>query len=46
MSYAARMSVVCVCVLAFVVSAFAQGPCLTASKFGPQDQLGNLAKIL
>ena len=45
MTSAARMPVVCVCVLVFVVSAFAQGPCLTASKFGPQDQLGNLNHI-
>jgi len=45
MSYAARMSVVCVCVLVFGASSFAQGPCLTASKFGPQDQLGNLNHV-
>ncbi len=45
MSYAARMSVVCVCVLVFCVSSLAQGPCLTASKFGPQDQLGNLNHV-
>ena len=45
MSTAARMSVVCISVLAFVVSASAQGPCLTASKFGPQDQLGNLNHV-
>jgi kynurenine formamidase len=40
-----RMLVVCVCVLFFAVSAFAQGPCLTASKFGPQDQIGNLNHV-
>src|SRR5688500_20276285 len=45
MSHAARMSVVCVCVLVFGASAFAQGPCLTASKFGPQDQVGNLNHV-
>ena len=45
MNSAARMSAVCVIALMFVVSAYAQGPCLTASKFGPQDQIGNLNHV-
>ena len=45
MNSAARMSAVCFIVLMFVVRANAQGPCLTASKFGPQDQIGNLNHI-
>jgi kynurenine formamidase len=42
MNSAARLSAVCVIIVVFVMSAYAQGPCLTASKFGPQDQIGNL----
>jgi kynurenine formamidase len=42
MSSAFRLAVVCVSLVVFTVIAFAQGPCLTASKFGPQDQIGNL----
>ena len=45
MTSAARMSVVFVCFIVFTVSSSAQGPCLTASKFGPQDQLGNLNHV-
>ena len=45
MNSAAKMSAVCVVVLMFVTSARAQGPCLTASKFGPQDQIGNLNHV-
>ena len=32
-------------VLLLTVSANAQGPCLTASKFGPSDQIGNLNHV-
>jgi kynurenine formamidase len=39
-----RLAVVCVTVL-FTVDAYAQGPCLTASKFGPTDQIGNVNNI-
>ena len=45
MSSAARMSAVCVVVLMCIAGARAQGPCLTASKFGPQDQIGNLNHV-
>ena len=42
MSSAARLAVVFVFVVVFMIDAYGQGPCLTASKFGPQDQIGNL----
>ncbi|MDQ3133638.1 MAG: cyclase family protein [Acidobacteriota bacterium] len=43
MNSAARLSAVCVIVVVFTVVAQAQqNPCLTASKFGPDDQIGNL----
>ena len=42
MSLAARLAVVFVFVVVFMIDAYGQGPCLTASKFGPQDQIGNL----
>ncbi|HJQ71237.1 MAG TPA: cyclase family protein [Blastocatellia bacterium] len=43
MNSRARLSVACAFVVAFAVCARAQqSPCLTASKFGPKDQIGNL----
>ncbi|HET8781785.1 MAG TPA: cyclase family protein, partial [Pyrinomonadaceae bacterium] len=39
-----RLAVVCVIVL-ITVDVYAQGPCLTASKFGPTDQIGNVNNI-
>ena len=39
-----RLAVVCVIVLV-TVDTYAQGPCLTASKFGPTDQIGNVNHI-
>lgn len=43
MSSAARLSAACAIVVVFTVGARAQQkPCLTASKFGPADQIGNL----
>ena len=43
MSFAARLSAACAIVVVFTVGARAQQkPCLTASKFGPADQIGNL----
>ncbi|HEX5733277.1 MAG TPA: cyclase family protein [Blastocatellia bacterium] len=43
MTSAARLSAACAIVVVFTVSALAQQkPCLTASKFGPADQIGNL----
>ncbi len=39
-----KLAVVCLFVL-FTVAAHAQGPCLTASKFGPTDQIGNVNLI-
>ena len=38
----ATMPVVFVAVLFFTAGVYAQGPCLTASKFGPTDQIGNM----
>src|SRR5918992_5447015 len=32
-------------VLVVTLNAYAQGPCLTASKFGPTDQIGNLNHV-
>lgn len=32
-------------ILFSVISIYAQGPCLTASKFGPTDQIGNLNHV-
>jgi hypothetical protein len=45
MSFAARLSLASVCFVVFSASAFAQGPCSTASKFGPQDQIGNVNHV-
>ena len=45
MNSAARMSAVSVIVVMCALGAYAQGPCLTASKFGPQDQIGNLNHV-
>jgi len=43
MNSAARLSTACALVAVFAVGAHAQQkPCLTASKFGPDDQIGNL----
>ena len=43
MNSAARLSAACAFVVVFAVGAQArQKPCLTASKFGPDDQIGNL----
>jgi hypothetical protein len=43
MNSAAGLSVACALVVVFAVSSHAQKkPCLTASKFGPGDQIGNL----
>ena len=39
-----RLPIVCAIVL-FTVDGYAQGPCLTASKFGPTDQIGNVNNI-
>jgi kynurenine formamidase len=44
MNASIKLAVVCLIVL-FTVDAFAQGPCLTASKFGPTDQIGNVNNI-
>jgi hypothetical protein len=39
----ARLSAACALVVVFAVGAHAQQkPCVTASKFGPDDQIGNL----
>jgi len=42
MNSAARLAAAFVIVVVFIIDANGQGPCLTASKFGPQDQIGNL----
>jgi kynurenine formamidase len=43
MNSAARLSAACAIVVVFTAGAHAQQkPCLTASKFGPDDQIGNL----
>ena len=43
MNSAARRSAACAIVIVCIVGAQAQQkPCLTASKFGPDDQIGNL----
>src|SRR5687768_9180284 len=43
---AARLSAACAIVVVFIVGAHAQQkPCLTASKFGPDDQIGNLKYV-
>jgi kynurenine formamidase len=43
MLYEARLSAACVIVVVLAAGALAQQkPCLTASKFGPGDQIGNL----
>jgi kynurenine formamidase len=42
MDVAAKLFKVSVLVMLVAVSAHAQKPCLTASKFGPNDQIGNL----
>jgi kynurenine formamidase len=43
MNSAARLSAACALVVVFAVGAHAQQkPCATASKFGPDDQIGNL----
>ena len=40
----AKLAAVCVVAL-FTLDAYAQGPCLTASKFGATDQIGNVNLI-
>ena len=42
MNSAATLAAACVIVLAFTSSQAQQKPCSTASKFGPDDQIGNL----
>ena len=32
-------------IMVLAIAAFGQGPCLTASKFGPTDQIGNLNNV-
>ena len=44
MNSVAKLAVVCVIAL-FMLDVYAQGPCLTASKFGPTDQIGNVNHI-
>src|SRR5688500_7379600 len=44
MNYVARLAAVCA-IAVFTIDAHAQGPCLTASKFGPTDQIGNLNHV-
>jgi kynurenine formamidase len=39
-----RLASACVIVV-FALNAYAQGPCQTASKFGPTDQIGNVNNI-
>ena len=39
-----RLAIVCAIVL-FTVDTYGQGPCPTASKFGPTDQVGNVNNI-
>ena len=39
-----RLAIVCAIVL-FTADAYGQGPCPTASKFGPTDQVGNVNHI-
>lgn len=41
----ATVPAVFLAVLVFTLNAYAQGPCLTASKFGPTDQIGNLNHV-
>lgn len=41
----AKLSVALVFAFVLTVEAYGQGPCLTASKFGPTDQIGNLNHI-
>ena len=46
MNSVAKLSASLACVLLFALMASAQqGPCLTASKFGPNDQIGNVNHI-
>ena len=46
MNSAARLSAACAIFLVFTVGAHAQQkPCATASKFGPDDQIGNLNHV-
>ncbi|MBA3356290.1 MAG: cyclase family protein [Pyrinomonadaceae bacterium] len=46
MNFAARLTAACVIVVACTVGAHAQQkPCVTASKFGPNDQIGNVNHI-
>lgn len=42
MNTPAKLSVAFVLTFVFTISVYGQGPCLTASKFGPPDQIGNL----
>jgi hypothetical protein len=44
MNCVTRLAAVCV-IAAFNFTVYAQGPCLTASKFGPTDQIGNVNYI-
>jgi kynurenine formamidase len=44
MSTFIRLAIVCAIVL-FTADAYGQGPCPTASKFGPTDQIGNVNNI-
>lgn len=45
MSIFGKLCLVFVFALVLTVSVYGQGPCLTASKFGPTDQIGNLNHI-
>src|SRR4029078_5688833 len=46
MTSTAKLCAICVHILLFIVCAQAQQkPCLTASKFGPEDQIGNVNYI-
>ena len=44
MNSLAKVAALCV-IAVFTLNAYAQGPCLTASKFGPTDQIGNVNHI-
>jgi len=44
MKSVAKLAALCVIVIC-TLDAYAQGPCLTASKFGPTDQIGNVNLI-
>jgi kynurenine formamidase len=44
MNSVAKLAAVCA-IAVFTSDVYAQGPCLTASKFGPTDQIGNVNNI-